>query len=154
MIVEVTPRGLAPAFRHAASIMSATARAAKEFPGGVDSLRVLQAPELAKLAGQGVMLPASARVTVAAYRSVQAASRQRAMAKARRSQQRAAKAQAAAEEKRAAAQEERRKAKEAAKKAKRRDALRRSRQAVPEDARDVAPATQLQADDWESAAPW
>ena len=84
VIFEMTPRGLAPVFRHAPSMKSATARADKEFPEGIESLRVLLAPQLSKLAESEVMLPASARVTLAAYTAVEAAKRQAATAAAKR----------------------------------------------------------------------
>ena len=73
----VKPVGKAPCLRQAGSLARATQRAAKEFPAGVETVRVLRVQELADMAAGGTPLPPAARRIVAAHKQPTPASERR-----------------------------------------------------------------------------
>ena len=79
----VKPIGKGPCLRQAGSLARATQRAAKEFPAGVETVRVVRAQELADMAAAGTPLPPAARRIVAAHRKPTPASERRRVQKER-----------------------------------------------------------------------
>ena len=73
----VKPVSKAACLRQAGSLARAVKRAGEEFPGGVETVRVVRAKELADIAAVGTLLPPAARRIVAAHRKPTPASEQR-----------------------------------------------------------------------------
>lgn len=72
----VQPVGRAACLRQAVTLARAVDSAAREFPAGVETVRVVRAKELAEMAAAGTPLPLAARRLVAAHRKPTLASKQ------------------------------------------------------------------------------
>lgn len=144
MILLVTSLGRAPVVRQALNMKAGIARAAVEFPLGVESVRRIEAPELSDMAQAGYALPSAARALVETYRAVQTVKRQEAarMAKLRE------KMQAVRDAKREAAEPEKRKVREQNAKAKK--ANDRARTALVS---STAAAVPRAVEHWDGASP-
>jgi hypothetical protein len=79
----VKPVGKTACLRQAGSLARAAKRAAKEFPAGVETVRLVQAGELTDMAASGTPLPPAARRIVKAHRKPTPASEQRRVQKER-----------------------------------------------------------------------
>ena len=73
----VNPAGKAACLRQATSLARAVESAAREFPAGVESVRVVRAQELVDMAAAGTPLPPAARRIVAAHKKPTPASERR-----------------------------------------------------------------------------
>ena len=80
---HVKPAGKAECLRQAGSLARAVKSAAREFPAGVETVRLVRAKELADMAAAGTPLPPAARRIVAAHRKPTLASKQRRVQKER-----------------------------------------------------------------------
>jgi hypothetical protein len=79
----VKPVGKAACLRQATSPARAVESSAREFPAGVESVRVVRAQELADIAASGTPLPPAARRIVAAHKKPAPASERRRVQKER-----------------------------------------------------------------------
>lgn len=73
----VKPAGKAACLRQAVSLACAVKSAAKEFPAGIETVRLVRVKELADMAAAGTPLPPGARRIVAAHKKPTPASEQR-----------------------------------------------------------------------------